>query len=116
MEAMSIDHRLITTVEQCVLATEKHQVIDPGIADLPLFLDLDLSILGTPPAIYKHYCQGIRTEYSWVASADYRAGRAEILKRFIDRPALFFTPLMRARFETQARDNLAAELKELATI
>jgi len=115
MEKMGIDHQLITMVEQCILATQQHQVNVANIPDLPLFLDIDLSILGTPSAIYRHYGQGIRSEYGWVPSADYRAGRSEILRQFIDRPTLFFTPLMNARYETQARDNLAWELKELSS-
>ncbi|WP_136415072.1 hypothetical protein [Herbaspirillum sp. ST 5-3] len=116
MHAMRIDTDLIPPVEQCILATQRHEVPSAQIADLPLFLDIDLSILGSSPEIYHRYSQAIRAEYDWVPPQAYRSARVDILQRFLARPALFFTPSMAARFEAQARQNIAWELKELSSL
>jgi predicted metal-dependent HD superfamily phosphohydrolase len=113
MRRMGVDHSLIASVETCILATQKHEPA-PGVPDLPLFLDLDLAILGSPEAVYRQYSEAIRTEYNWVPGPAYRLGRSKVLKRFAQRPALFFTPVMTARFEAQARRNLAWEIQELS--
>lgn len=115
MRTMHIDPHLIFQVEHCILATQRHEVTSPEIADLPLFLDIDLAILGAPEEIYHRYVQVIRAEYDWVPEDAYRAGRSGILRRFLDRPALFFTPSMAARFGARARQNIQWELKELST-
>jgi predicted metal-dependent HD superfamily phosphohydrolase len=113
MRRMGIVDKLIASVEACILATQKHEPA-PGVPDLPLFLDLDLAILGTPEAVYRQYSEAIRTEYNWVLGPAYRLGRGKVLKRFAQRPALFFTSMMAARFEAQARHNLAWEIQELS--
>lgn len=115
MQAMGIDEFFIAPVEQCILATQTHEVT-PGVPDMPLFLDLDLSILGAPESVYRQYCQAIRAEYHWVPEPAYRAGRSQVLQRFLQRPQLFFTPVMAARFETRARQNLTWELRALNSL
>ncbi|MEN3292899.1 MAG: hypothetical protein V7642_2152 [Burkholderiales bacterium] len=115
MRSMGIDEKLRACVEACILATQKHEPAPaPGVPDLPLFLDLDLAILGTSEAVYRQYSEAIRTEYNWVPGPAYRLGRSKVLKRFAQRPALFFTPAMTARFEAQARRNLDWEIQELS--
>lgn len=113
LQAMRIDMDVIKGVEQCILATEKHELPPQHIADLPLFLDLDLAILGASDESYRRYSQVIRAEYDWIPEQAYRAGRAEILKRFIARPALYFTPEIAERYEARARQNIEWELQEL---
>ena len=107
-------------VEQMILATKKHQL--PIVqfaedaawqADARWFLDFDLSILGSPPELYRAYSQAIRREYGWVPGWLYRRGRRQILAGFLQRERLFFTEAMHSRLETQARANLRAELAEL---
>jgi predicted metal-dependent HD superfamily phosphohydrolase len=105
MQGMGIDDSVIAPVERCILATQKHELIS-GVPDLPLFLDLDLAILGAPDGLYRQYSEAIRAEYNWVPGPVYRLGRPEVLKRFARRPTLFFTAAMAARFEAQARRNL----------
>ncbi|MNN93637.1 hypothetical protein D3C81_2121240 [compost metagenome] len=85
----------------------------PEIVDLPLFLDMDLAILGAEEKVYQAYSKAIQSEYAWVASDDYRHGRSRVIEDFLQRPALFYTPRMAAELEAQARDNLSAELREL---
>jgi predicted metal-dependent HD superfamily phosphohydrolase len=113
MQKMGVDGDLIAAVESCILATHKHELI-PGVPDLPLFLDLDLAILGAPDAVYRQYSDAIRAEYNWVPTPAYRLGRNQVLNRFAHRATLFFTPAMAARFEAQARRNLEQEISELS--
>ncbi|HYD59242.1 MAG TPA: N-methyl-D-aspartate receptor NMDAR2C subunit [Noviherbaspirillum sp.] len=115
MRTMRIDSHLIAPVERCILATQRHEVSSPGVADLPLFLDIDLAILGAAEEAYHRYAQMIRAEYDWVPDEVYRAGRAQVLQRFLDRPVLYFTAPMAARFDARARQNIAWELQELST-
>jgi predicted metal-dependent HD superfamily phosphohydrolase len=113
LQGMRIDENLIVSVEQCILATQRHEMPLRSIPDLPLFLDLDLAIMGAPDHHYRRYCSAIRAEYEWVTDDIYRAGRARILQRFLARPSLFFTQAMEDRYERTARHNIALELREL---
>lgn len=113
LQAMQVDECLIAPVDQCILATQRHEVPPQSIPDLPLFLDLDLAILGAPEHQYRHYCSVIRTEYGWVPDDAYCSGRALILQRFLARPHLYFTRQMADRYEHTARHNIALELREL---
>jgi predicted metal-dependent HD superfamily phosphohydrolase len=49
-----------------------------------------------------------------VPDADYRRGRAAILRHFLARPRLYHTAALFAAREAPARRNLAAELATLA--
>jgi len=110
MQAMRIDAGVASQVERCILATISHTISDASVPDLALFLDFDLAILGASRDMYRRYRAAIRREYEWVTEEDYRAGRARVLRRFLERPALYFTPWMASRFESSARDNLQSEL------
>lgn len=43
----------------------------------------------------------------------YRTERAKVLAHFAERPAIYFTPELRERFEAAARENLAREIRAL---
>jgi predicted metal-dependent HD superfamily phosphohydrolase len=104
--------RVATMVE--ATATHLAPAIDPGIEiDTAVLLDADLAVLGSDPAGYQAYVAGVRSEYAHVSAADWRTGRTQVLRSFLDRPALFATPTGRARWETRARANLAAEVASL---
>jgi len=109
MHGMRLDGALVSAVERCILATQKHEVDWFDIPDLPLFLDLDLAILGASEDIYRKYSAAVRQEYDWVLDASYRFARRRVLKGFLDRPKVFFTPVMADRFENQARRNMEKE-------
>ena len=98
-------------------ATERHLVPEDALADeaedLRIFLDLDLSILGASDEDFDRYEAGVRHEYRHVADADFRAGRAMILERFLGRDHLYMSEWGHQRFETKARENLARSLKGL---
>ena len=82
----------------------------PDDADLLLFLDADLSILGAPEAEYWAYARQVRQEYRLVPDLLYRPGRRKVLAKMLAAPVLFRTPGMRAELDAAARHNLQAEL------
>jgi predicted metal-dependent HD superfamily phosphohydrolase len=99
-------------IERLILATQGHQ-IDPDDADLCIFLDADLAILGADPACYAAYRRSIRREYDWVDEASYRNGRSRVLASFLQRDRLYYTELLFDELEAIARVNLQQEIKLL---
>jgi predicted metal-dependent HD superfamily phosphohydrolase len=99
----------IDAVHRLVLVTVAHI---PARPDEVVLCDADLAVLGSDPATYAAYAQGVRAEYAHVDAAAWRVGRAAVLRALLDRPALFHTRVMAAR-ETTARANLTAELASL---
>lgn len=100
---------LIAEVVRLIRLTATH---DPDPKDTPgvVMSDADLAILGSARENYVEYAQGIRREYAHVPQVAYREGRATVLRGFLDRSHIFTTAYARSHWETQARDNLAAEL------
>ncbi len=82
--------------------------------DTAVLLDADLAILGADPTGYSDYVTGVRAEYRHVDDDEWRAGRAGVLRSFVERPTIYLTPTGRDRWEARARANLAAELAELS--
>ena len=83
-------------------------------ADARLLVDIDLSILGSPPERFERYDQDVRKEYAWVPGFRYRDQRAQVLQSFLDRPRLYHGEHAVALLEAQARVNLVAALSRLA--
>jgi len=105
--------RIVAMIE----ATATHTLPDlAGEAreDAALFLDMDLAILGVEPALFDAYEAAVRREYGWVDEANWRSGRAAVLRKFLARPAIFHTETFRRRYEEQARANIARSLAALA--
>jgi predicted metal-dependent HD superfamily phosphohydrolase len=98
-------------------ATTDRGTSDRGTAtvdsDTAVVLDADLAILAAEPSRYQSYATGVRAEYAHVDDVSWRAGRATVLRAFLERPAIYLTAPMR-RQEHRARANLAAELSSLA--
>jgi predicted metal-dependent HD superfamily phosphohydrolase len=104
----------IDRVAEMIEATEHgSEVAGAPTGDVAILLDADLAVLGSDPAAYSSYVEGVRAEYRHVDDADWRVGRAEILRTFLDRPTIFATPTGRERWETRARANLTSELATL---
>ncbi len=101
---------LVARVGAYVLATRDHATASE---DGRLVVDIDLSILGAEPATFARFDEAIRREYEWVDERAYAAGRAAVLRRFLERPSIFATELFRARFETNARRNITGALERL---
>ena len=98
-------------VSDLILATKTH--VAKNIPDVPLLLDIDLSILGKPTARFAEYETGIRAEYSFVPLALYAEKRAAIIRNFLSRPRIFTTTAFFNRFEAQARRNLTNSIAAL---
>lgn len=78
-----------------------------------VLVSIDLSILGAPAEAYELYAGQIREEYAHVPDDLYRAGRAAVLRRFLDGP-IFPDPAFADRLEAKARANMQAEIELLA--
>ncbi len=99
-------------VGRLIRLTETHQVASDDRLGA-ILISIDLSILGAEPARYDAYAAAIRKEYAHVGDGDYRAGRAEVLRLFAARPFIFPDADFAARYDRQARQNLARELASL---
>ena len=104
---------------QLIEATERHLVAENmsiGEAeDCRIFLDMDLSILGSNEKAFDDYEAGIRYEYRHIDEAAFRQGRAAILERFLSRDHLYMSEWGREQFEAKARANLQRSLQVLRT-
>ena len=98
-------------VHALIMATRHSQA--PATPDERLLVDIDLAILGAAPARFDEYERQIRDEYGFVPEALFREKRGEILRGFLERPALFATPALSDRFEAAARANLARAIAAL---
>ncbi len=95
---------LADRVSALILAT-LHDAV-PKSADGRLIVDVDLSILGSPPEAYDRYEDAVRREYRWVPGFIFRKKRREILESFLRRDAIFLTAPFFELYERQARANL----------
>lgn len=100
-------------VAALVLMTADHRP-EPADEAAAILSDADLSVLGASPGRYADYAAAIRGEYADVPEADFRAGRAAILRDLLTGD-LFHTAAGRERWESVARRNLAAELARLTS-
>ncbi len=85
----------------------------PATGDTAVLLDADLAILGAEPAAYSTYVTAVRAEYRHVADDEWRTGRAQVVRGFLERPTIYLTAAGRNRWEARARANLTAELAAL---
>jgi predicted metal-dependent HD superfamily phosphohydrolase len=79
-----------------------------------ILISIDLSILGAEPARYDAYATAIRQEFIHISDADYRAGRAAVLRRFAARPVIYPDAGFAAKYDQRARGNQARELASLS--
>ena len=110
LAGLGVPERTVATTREMILATKHHRADDLSW-DMKAFLDLDISILGAPEEIYKEYSRAIRKEYSWVPGFLYRKGRMKVLNDFLERERIYNTEEIRARYESQARHNIAEEVR-----
>lgn len=100
-------------VARLVRMTVHHRPADDDLAGAALS-DADLGILAAPRERYDEYVAGVRADFAHVAEADFRAGRAAVLRDLATKPHLFHTSQARELWETAARTNLEREISELA--
>jgi predicted metal-dependent HD superfamily phosphohydrolase len=100
-----------------ILATIAHRIpphkTDDFNTDCALFLDLDLSSLGTPWEEFIQNTYDIRKEYCHVPDELFNEGRGAILENFLNRDPLYFSPYFQNYFQENARRNLKKSIKIL---
>jgi predicted metal-dependent HD superfamily phosphohydrolase len=113
LTALDVPATTAERVADLVLRTVDHAAgDDEGAAVL---CDADLGVLGGDPAAYARYAAAVRREYAHVDTATFRRGRAAVLRALLARRPLFATAAGRARWESPARANLAAEIAALTS-
>jgi predicted metal-dependent HD superfamily phosphohydrolase len=99
----------VERVAELVLLTAGH-VAPAGDRGAAALLDADLAVLAAPSPAYDAYVAAVRKEYGFLTDEQWRAGRLQVLRGLLGRPALF---TVRAEREEPARANLARELAGL---
>ena len=102
----------LENLKKMILSTIKHAPILED-HDNELFLDIDMSVLATEPAVYHQYTNAIRKEFSVFPDNLYQAGRKSVLEKFIDGDHIFLTEFFKENFEKQAIENIQNELVKL---
>lgn len=104
LEKAGTDEAMINRVVRLIRMT-RHDA-EPETADERFLLDIDLSILGSPPEVFAEYEASIRKEYHAPPWEVYREKRAEVLLSFLGKDVIYRTAFFRERYEEQARKNL----------
>lgn len=82
-QEMSMENKIFQVVKDTILATAQHfQKPTHNISEL--FLDLDLSILGTTAEKFQEYEDNIRLEYGFVPENIYQVERIKIMKTLLN--------------------------------
>ncbi len=81
--------------------------------DESFLVDIDLSILGSDAATYECFERRIRKEYKIVPMFIYGKKRAEVLRSFLERPAIYQNEPFAKEREGQAKVNLSNAVSEL---
>ena len=115
LTALGFPAACIQKVARHIEATKHLEPLLPEVAatdtDLDHFLDFDLSILAAEPAAYDAYAAAIRREYSIHTEAQYRIGRAAVVRKLLAMPRIYRVPASRPYWERLARANLTRELE-----
>jgi len=106
-EIFGLDLTIIADAARLIDLTARHG--DAALPDEKIMADCDLAILGADEATFKKYDAGIRREYAHIPAPLYAAGRAKVLRGFLETPQLFKTAAF-AAYDAPARRNLAAAL------
>ncbi len=109
----NLDPKMAHRIHDLVLATKHDQVL--LATDAQLLVDVDLGILGADEDRFSEYELQVRQEYHWVPEADFRVGRSQILKYFLERSAIYGTPWLADQLELKARRNLENSLLIIET-
>ncbi|MEO1449000.1 MAG: hypothetical protein AAFV07_05690 [Bacteroidota bacterium] len=110
-EAHGIPEADRLTLEALIMSTAGHHPRWDH-PDCHAMLDADLAILAMEEEVYDTYAENIRKEYASYPRFMYKKGRRKVLRSFLERPQLYYTPTLRGEWEPRARANLARELKQ----
>lgn len=101
--------RLIKKVQEMIMLTKGHQYSGNDFI-IPVFLDIDLAILGAPPHRFAEYEESIRREFSHVPDSIFATKRREVMESFLSRRSIFTTAFFIGSLENRARRNLSKYL------
>jgi len=110
--SISFPEKLISFCSHLILSTKKHESSD---VETNLFIDADLSILGSDSETYMLYAKQIRREYSIFPDLVYNPGRKKMLTHFLNMSNIYKSEEFSKKYELRARANLRAELSSLQT-
>ncbi|KAL2128986.1 hypothetical protein VTI74DRAFT_8374 [Chaetomium olivicolor] len=116
--ANSVEPKRLEWIRKVIVATATH-ALPEGLGckeeegDARLFLDMDLSILGADEDKFDEYEAAVRKEYESVGEEMWRAGRAAVLKGFLQRGRIYQSELFRGLYEEKARANMRRSLEGL---
>ena len=85
----------------------------PITRDEKILQDIDLSIFGEGIDVFGKYEKDIRLEYSFVHEADYRKGRADVLRKFLRDPFYFTPEMCYSSYEGLAQRNIRKAIEIL---
>jgi predicted metal-dependent HD superfamily phosphohydrolase len=103
----------ITACCEMIIATKLHNLSTHN--DTNLLVDADLAILGQKPDVYQQYAEDVRKEYAVYPDFLYNRGRKKALQHFLEMDSIFKTNYFIAKYEKQARLNIANELADIAS-
>lgn len=107
---LNVPEKLNEKVFQLIVETKTHKA---SCLENKLFLDADLSILGSNTKTYKQYTQNVRKEYAMYDNITYFKGRKEVLQIFLDKDKIYESQHFYEKYEKQARDNMLIEYNSL---
>ena len=111
LQQLNCQAALIDQVNKLILATKSHQLSDD--ADVNLFTDADLSILGKDWETYNTYCSNVRKEYAIYPDLLYKPGRKSALQHFLSMNRIFKTDHFYKKYEESAKNNMEREIASL---
>ena len=103
---------LVEEVTRLVRLTATHRAPETDRTGRVL-CDADLGILAADDARYEQYAAAVRQEFAAVPDDNFRAGRADILRRLLRSPTIFRTSFAKQHWEKPARRNVERELAQL---
>lgn len=110
LEKLGVNVTVIERVCDLIIMTKTHQISgQDNVA--ATFLDADMSIIGAPTEIYSSYVDSIRKEFNSVPKFFFNRGRRKFLSALLMQERIFITDWFYEKFETQARENIAWEIR-----
>lgn len=81
--------------------------------DEQLIVDIDLAILGAPPAVYDQFERNVRKEHRLVPWFIYRKKRKELLQSFLSSASIYNLDPFKEKYESTARYNIGRAIDML---
>ena len=111
MSSLNLTAKQIQRVQEMIIATKSHSTHNSH--DINLFLDADLSVLGSDYLIYDTYSRNIRLEFIQYPSFVFNKGRIKVLEHFLNRGSIYKTDFFKKHYEQRAIENITRELNML---